>query len=190
MKPMTTTAMAATTAIALVLALGACTTLPPSGPSVMVLPGTGKSFDQFRYDDQGCRQFAAQQTGVTPGDAALDSGTRSAAVGTLLGAVAGAAINGSRGATVGAGTGLLLGGSAGVGSSDLSAGRVQRRYDMGYTQCMYAKGHRVPVSGRMMSEGAMGGGYAPPPDSSQMPPPPPGSAPPPPPPGSAPSPRS
>jgi hypothetical protein len=29
------------------LLLGACTTLP-TGPSVMVLPGTGKNFDQFR----------------------------------------------------------------------------------------------------------------------------------------------
>ena len=170
----------ASTAIAFTLALGACTTLPPSGPSVMVLPGTGKSFDQFRFDDDGCRQFAAQRTGVAPGNAAVDSGVRSAAVGTLLGAAAGAAINGSRGAAVGAGAGLLIGGSAGAGSADLSASGVQRRYDMGYTQCMYAKGHRVPVSGRMMSEGAMGGGYAPPPDSGRMPPMPQGSAPPPP----------
>ena len=32
------------------LALGACTTLP-TGPSILALPGTGKSFDQFRADD-------------------------------------------------------------------------------------------------------------------------------------------
>ncbi|GAC1421337.1 MAG: hypothetical protein NVSMB6_23020 [Burkholderiaceae bacterium] len=143
------------------LLLGACTTLPPSGPSVMALPGTGKSFDQFRYDDVDCRQYALQQAGVTPHTAAVDSGVRSGAVGTLLGAAAGAAINGGRGAAVGAGTGMLFGGAAGVGAADQSAYSAQRQYDMGYTQCMYAKGNRVPVSGRMMTENPRGG-YAPP----------------------------
>ena len=33
------------------LALGACAAVPPSGPSVMALPGKGKNFDQFRADD-------------------------------------------------------------------------------------------------------------------------------------------
>ena len=41
--------------IAAVLTLGACVTVP-SGPSMMSLPGTGKSFDQFRADDFECRQ--------------------------------------------------------------------------------------------------------------------------------------
>ena len=46
-----------------IFALGAlalfagCATPPPAGPSVMVLPGSAKSFDQFRYDDNECRQF-------------------------------------------------------------------------------------------------------------------------------------
>jgi hypothetical protein len=167
-----------TALVAATLLLGACTTLPPSGPSVMVLPGTGKTFDQFRYDDNDCRQFAAQQTGITPDNAAVDSGVRSAAVGTLIGAAAGAAINGGRGAAVGAGSGLLFGSAAGSGAAATSAYDAQRRYDVGYTQCMYAKGHRVPVSGRMMTEG---GGYPPPPNSSGYSPPPPGTPPPPPP---------
>lgn len=175
------------------LFLSACTTLPPSGPNVMVLPGTGKSFDQFRDDDIGCRQFAMQQVGITPDNAAVDSGVRSAALGTLLGAVAGAAFNGGRGAAVGAGAGLLLGGSAGAGAASQSAYGAQRRYDNGYTQCMYAKGNRVPVSGRMMSDSASRNSYAPPvsgnyaPSPAQgptrMPPPPPEGMPPPPPPG-------
>src|SRR5450759_4195863 len=72
------------------LLVGACTTLP-SGPGVMVLPGTGKSFDQFRADDFDCRQFASMQVGGTaPNQAAADSGVKSAAVGTLVGAAAGA----------------------------------------------------------------------------------------------------
>lgn len=150
----------------------ACTTLPPSGPSVMALPGTGKSFDQFRFDDNDCRLYSSQQTGATPDSAALDSGVRSAVVGTLLGAVAGAAINGSRGAGVGAGTGLLLGGSAGAGAANASAYGVQQRYDFAYTQCMYAKGHRVPVSGQMTARPGAQDSYAPPPAGSLPPPPP------------------
>ena len=34
----------------LVPLLGACATVP-TGPSVMVLPGSGKSFEQFQVDD-------------------------------------------------------------------------------------------------------------------------------------------
>lgn len=150
-------------ATAALLCLAGCTALPPSGPSMTVLPGTGKTFDQFRYDDGDCRQYASQQAGGSPGNAAIDSGVRSAAVGTLLGAVAGAAINGGRGASVGAGTGLLFGSAAGAGAGDASAYGLQQRYDSGYIQCMYAKGHKVPVSGRMMTESGMQGGYAPPP---------------------------
>lgn len=155
------------------LLLGACTTLPPTGPSVMVLPGTGKSFDQFRMDDAECRQYALQQSGTTAESASVDSGVRSAAIGTVLGAVAGAAINGNRGASVGAGTGLLFGSAAGTSAANASAYGVQQRYDFGFTQCMYAKGHRVPVSGRLMTESGNRGSYAPPPPPPGAPPPPP-----------------
>jgi hypothetical protein len=159
--------------------LAACTTVP-NGPGVMVLPGTGKSFDQFRVDDIDCRQFASSQVGgATAADAASDSGIRSAAVGTLLGAVAGAAINGSHGAGVGAGAGLALGGLAGTGAADVSSRTLQQRYDFGYQQCMYAKGHRVPVSGQFAAS-RHPIGYASAPPSRNTPPPPPPSAPPPP----------
>ncbi|WP_233575537.1 hypothetical protein [Noviherbaspirillum saxi] len=122
--------------------------MPPNQPSVMVLPGTDKSFEQFRADNDVCRQFAYEQSGGgNPDSAGLDSGARSAIVGTLLGAVAGAAIDGGRGAAAGAGGGLALGGLAGTGHAAYSAGSLQQRYDIGYQQCMYAKGHRIP-SGR------------------------------------------
>lgn len=154
------------------IGLAACATTP-TGPSILVLPGTTKSFDQFRYDDGACRQYAHEQVaGVTPDRAAEQSGVRSAAVGALLGAAAGAAIDGGSGAATGAGVGLLFGGLAGTAAANQSAYDVQRRYDFGYQQCMYAKGHRVPVSGR----------YAPavaPAPSAYYPPPPPGYAPPP-----------
>lgn len=155
------------------LGLAACATTP-TGPSVMALPGSTKSFDQFRLDDGACRQYAYEQVaGVMPARAAESSGVRSAAVGTVLGAAAGAAIDGSSGAATGAGVGLLVGGLAGTSAANQSAYDAQRRYDTGYVQCMYAKGHRVPVSGRYTPEAAA-------PASSYYPPPPPGSAPPPP----------
>jgi hypothetical protein len=147
------------------LLLGACVSIP-SGPSVMVLPGTGKSFDQFRADDRDCRQFAHSQVGGTDvNQVASESVARSAALGTVVGAAAGAALGGRSGAAAGAGGGLLLGSAAGAGAAETSAYGLQRRYDYAFVQCMYAKGHKVPVSGRFTSAAPA---YAPPP-----PPPPP-----------------
>jgi hypothetical protein len=165
----------------LVLLAAACTTMP-NGPSTMVLPGTGKSFDLFRADDFECKQFAhSQLEGATADSAQVESGVKSAALGTFLGAIAGAAINGRQGAAVGAGTGLVFGGLAGAGSARQSGYTVQQRYDNAYQQCMYAKGHRVPVAG---------GGFAsdtrsdmrPSGTAYMQPPPPPPGAPPAPPP--------
>jgi hypothetical protein len=155
--------------------LGGCAVVP-TGPSVMALPGTGKSFDQFRADDGSCRQFAFGQVGgVTTNQAAANSAVGSAVVGTALGAAAGAAFNGGTGAAVGAGVGLLAGSAFGATAAQGSAYDVQRRYDYAYLQCMYANGNRVPVRGRMMT--AAPRGYAtqpaPPPPPPGMPPPPP-----------------
>ncbi len=134
--------------LGLLLLLGGCVTVP-TGPSVLVLPGTGRSFDQFRYDDFECRQFASAQIGgTTPGKIAADSGAKSAAVGTIVGAAVGAAVDGGRGAAVGAGAGLGLGALAGTGAAEASASNAQQRYDYAFIQCMYARGHRVPVSSR------------------------------------------
>ncbi len=72
--------------------LSACAAVP-TGPSVMVLPGVGKPYDQFQADDMVCRQYAQTQIGVPPGEAGRS---------------------------------------------------LQRRYDVSYMQCMYAKGHQLP----------------------------------------------
>jgi outer membrane lipoprotein SlyB len=157
--------------LAAVMGLGACATRP-TGPAVMVLPGTGKSFDQFRFDESGCRQYAYEQVGgVTPAKAADESAVRSAAAGTVLGAAAGAAIDGSSGAATGAGVGLLVGGLAGAGAAEGSAYGAQHRYDNAYLQCMYAKGHKIPVSGRFTSSSPAPGSYYPPPPPPHQPPP-------------------
>ncbi len=67
----------------------------PIGPSILVLPGSGRSFEQFRSDDYVCRQFAfGQVQGVTPNQAAITTGVANAATGAALGAAAGAAMGG------------------------------------------------------------------------------------------------
>ena len=161
--------------LAALLLLGACATIP-TGPSVMVMPGTGKSFEQFRADDADCRQFALNQIGgASANDAAVASGVTSAAIGAGVGALAGAAMGGHQNAGAGAAMGLIAGSAIGAGSGQASGYASQRRYDNAYIQCMYAKGERVPVSGRM-------GQMPQAPASSYNPaPPPPGYAPPPPP---------
>lgn len=169
-KPMATrrTASAAAIAAGALLVLAACATAP-SGPSVLVLPGEGKSFDQFRADDYECRQYASFQVqGTTPDDTAAQSGVKSAAVGTAVGAVAGGLIGGREGAASGAGAGLIVGAMGGTGAARSSQMSAQRRYDFGYQQCMYAKGHKVPVSGYATMRQRERGYAVPPP-----PPPPP-----------------
>ena len=94
-----------------------CATIP-SGPSVMVLPGSGKSFEQFQADDATCRQWASQQIGTAPQEAANQSTAKSAVAGTVIGAGLGAAIGAASGAAgtgaaIGAASGLLLGSAAG-----------------------------------------------------------------------------
>ena len=168
--------------VAALLLLGACASAP-TGPSMLVLPGSGKNFDQFRADEYECRQYAQSQIGgTTAEEASTDSGVKSAVIGTAVGAVAGAIIGGHRGAAAGAGTGLIVGSVAGAGAAHGSAYTLQQRYDIGYQQCMYAKGHQVPVSGRFDNTRRSSGTYAAPPQppGASIPPPPPGAPPPPP----------
>lgn len=172
------------TPLVLLLLAGCATT--PSGPGILVLPGSGRTFEQFRVDEADCRQYAnAQIGGQTPNQAAADSGVASAAVGAAVGTVAGAALGGnSAGAAAGAGAGLAVGALAGTGTAQGSARTLQQRYDFSYTQCMYAKGHKVPVAERMDRYGSPRHLSAPPRYSPPPPPPPSSSAPPPPPPPS------
>lgn len=154
-------------AISAMLLLAGCASLP-TGPSVMALPGSGKTFEQFRSDDAECRQYALQQIGgASANQAAVNSSVTSAAAGTVVGALAGAAIGGGHeGAGVGAGTGLLVGSMAGTGAAQSSAYGTQRSYDNAYIQCMYAKGEQVPVPGaipRSRTRMPAGVSYPPPP---------------------------
>jgi hypothetical protein len=142
----------------------------------MALPGTGRTFAQFRADDDACRRFALDRIGgQTAQRAANDSTAAGAITGAAVGAVAGAAIGGASGAGVGAGTGLVVGTVAGSAAGAGTGYDAQRRYDEAYVQCMYASGHKVPVA-----EGSVRPTPAPAATAaSRMPPLPPGVPPPP-----------
>ena len=159
------------------LALGGCVTAP-QGPTIAVMPGTGKSLEQFQVDSGICRQFAqssiggatqaAQETAAAnvAGGAAVG-----AAVGALLGAAGGQS---SHGAAWGAGTGIMFGSAAAGGSGATSSYTLQRQYDIAYMQCMYARGNQVPMRLAPRTAPASGStppaGYIAPPDALTPPP--------------------
>ena len=106
---------------AALLAVTGCTTVPTQ-PSVLALPGSDKTFEQFNSDDTACRGYAANRvTGTARGPATE------------------------------------------------SYYETQRVYDFGYMQCMYSKGHKVPVSG--VFTGAPAGNPPPPPPPTTIAPP-------------------
>lgn len=130
------------------LALAGCVTVP-TGPAVMALPGSAKSFDQFQADDISCRQYAQYALGPYAQQAVPNAATANAVGGAALGAAAGAIIGSASGqagpgAAIGAGTGLLFGSFAGADAAGYSYYGLQRRYDAAYLQCMYARGNQVP----------------------------------------------
>ena len=140
---------AALVGLASALALSGCVAPPPTGPSVMALPGKGQSFDTFQRDDLACRGYASSVTaGANPSQAAANAGVGSAIVGTALGAAVGAAVGSvggamGAGAAIGGATGLLAGSAIGANNAYAAAGNVQQRYDISYAQCMYSRGDSV-----------------------------------------------
>ena len=173
----------AAVAAAFSVALAGCATAP-SGPSILVLPGSSKSFQAFQADDLQCRSWAERQTGVPPEVAAGQDAAAGAVVGTAVGAATGALIgaasgNPGAGAAIGAGSGLLLGSGQGYSTGVAHGAALQQRYDFAYTQCMYANGNQVPVAQGSVPRPAP---YSAP-SGRRLPPPPPPGLPPPPPPG-------
>ncbi len=130
---------------ALAALLAGCASMP-TGPSVAVMPGPGKPFDQFQTDNAICRQFAEQQIGVNPNQVAREQVLTGAAAGAALGAASGALMgHGHEGPTESmAGAGLIVGSAAGANAAAGSTMTLQRRYDIAYQQCMYAKGNLIP----------------------------------------------
>jgi hypothetical protein len=132
--------------VAASLLVVACAQMP-IGPSVAVMPGPYKPFDVFTQDDEMCRGWAAHSIGIPGNEAAAQAFIASTAVGMALGALVGAAAGGDRSAGSGAAAGAAMGAMAGTGQSAAAAWNAQRRYDIAYSQCMYARGNVVPQYG-------------------------------------------
>ncbi len=137
-------------ALAPLLALGACTVAPPTGPSVVAMPGAGKTFPQFQQDDNYCRNYAQSrnQGAGAAAAGASNNATATAVAGTLIGAAAGAALgslsgNVGAGAGIGAGAGLLGGSSVAGGNAQNAADSLQGQYDVSYAQCMVGYGNTI-----------------------------------------------
>ena len=143
----------------------------PLAPRVAVMPAPGKPFDLFAAEERTCRLYAEQSVGVGQDDPAARRAIESGIVGTAIGALAGAAVGGHEGAGVGAAAGLIAGAAVGHDESAYVTRDLQRRYDIAYQQCMYAKGNQVPGSYYRQSDAATQTTTYPPPSS--MPPPPP-----------------
>ena len=142
--------------------LAGCASIP-TGPSVAVMPGPGKPFSQFQEDNIVCREFARQQIGAEPSKVASEQLLSGAATGAVLGAAAGALLgHGQESVGTGAGAGLLFGSAVGSSAATESTMTLQRRYDIAYEQCMYAKGNLIPGYPAPRY-------YAPPPPSSPPP---------------------
>jgi YMGG-like Gly-zipper len=156
----------------MLLALSACATLP-SGPSVRVLPGEGKSFDTFREEDGRCRQWAEQHPGMAAQQVYESNVATGAVAGTAIGAGLGAALGAASGhagagAAIGAASGLLVGSAAGSDSGQVYGREAQRRYDNAYVQCMYSYGNQIP--GYRSAVPSRPAAIPPPPPAPVMPP--------------------
>jgi len=137
----------AAVAVAGLFGLSACAQAPTS-PSVLALPGQNKPFAQFQSEDANCRGYAQQQT-AGMAEQANNRAVGAAVLGTALGAASGALIGApfrggaGIGAGYGAGAGLATGAAIGAGQSDAANYTLQQRFDIAYTQCMYAAGNSV-----------------------------------------------
>ncbi len=146
--------------------LAGCAVRPPTGPTVMALPAAGKSLENFQRDDYDCRNYAGQQTAYElAGQTGRSPVGTGAALGTLAGAGLGAALgavagNAGAGAAIGGATGLLGGASVGSTNAAGSEFSMQQRYNIAYTQCMYARGNSVRSPPPGYASGA-GFGYSP-----------------------------
>ena len=151
MKRYRTSAIAASAMTVLLLA--GCQAPTPTGPTLTAVPPAGKNLTLFQNDDYACRNYA-QQTVAYPAATqnTAGNGVATAAIGTGIGAAAGAlfgavAGNAGAGAAIGAGAGLL-GGSAVAGGQTRRAGEsLQQIYNNAYAQCMTSRGNGIVPQG-------------------------------------------
>jgi outer membrane lipoprotein SlyB len=123
------------------LLTGCATT--PTGPMVRVMPAPNKPLEVFAQEQADCEHYASDQV-VGGAQAANNRALGATALGAVLGLGVGAATGSGRAATVGAATGGAIGAAVGANQSSYAGYSLQRRYDIAFSQCMYAKGNYVP----------------------------------------------
>lgn len=126
---------------AALLTAGCATT--PTGPMVRVMPPPNKPFEVFAQEQIDCEHYASDQV-AGAAHAANNQALGATALGAVLGLGVGAATGSGRAAIVGAATGGAIGTAVGANQSTYAGLCLQRRYDIAYSQCMYAKGNYVP----------------------------------------------
>lgn len=156
--------------MAAVLTVAACAPQVVA-PTVPVMPGQGKPFDQFANDQATCEAYAQQQIAPLT-QQANNAGIGQTLLTTALGAGLGAAIGGGRGAAIGAASGAVVGGSMGASNSAQAGAGIQGQYNMFYAQCMQAKGNAIPGAPPPPGYGPPPAGYGPGPGAPVPPPPP------------------
>jgi uncharacterized protein YcfJ len=107
------------------------------------MPGPYKPFEVFQRDNFECLQYADVQV-AGGAETANNRAVGATVLGAGLGLALGAATGDGSVATAGAVAGGAAGATIGAGMSDSANYSLQRRYDIAYAQCMYAKGNQVP----------------------------------------------
>ncbi len=124
--------------------LSGCTT-PPMGPTAVVMPAPGKPFEVFAQDQGMCKQFA---------DSEVDGGATvsnlkqfgTVAINAAIGAGVGDAMRGRTGAEFGGALGAIGGMGAAANGAAHDQYSLQGRYNLAYTQCMYARGNQLATA--------------------------------------------
>lgn len=124
-----------------VMMLAGCVTRP-LGPTVAVFPSPSKPFEVFQDDQAICENYADHQI-AGGAEAANNRAIGATVLGTALGAAVGAATGSGRGTAAGAAIGGVAGTGVGAGIASRSQYALQQRYNIAYSQCMYAKGNQV-----------------------------------------------
>lgn len=132
-------------AIAATLIASACGSIPDmpanGGPTVGVLPGGGKSMPEFNQDDIACRDTAKLRAkDNTPLPVAMGLGKPE----IVASARSRVTVRQSGEST----TGSVFGNASAPDPGNVTA---QQRYDTAYVQCMFSKGHKIPVGEAMSS---------------------------------------
>ena len=124
------------------LGLAACAPLPPTGPTVVVLPGPSKDIRTFQVEDGWCRRHSSFLVATDPGPAYVAARANQASASTIATGAAIGAVAGSLGGRVGVGAligalyGIAAGSAIAANGAQAATVRMQAVYDQTYVQCM------------------------------------------------------